>query len=121
MATMACFICGTEYENGDILLDKKMRKILKTRTLVGNAPCPECGPKMEDYAALVVIDPERSSIAATGIINPAEAHRTGEIMWMKKGIASEVLGQDMTNLPMAFIDKDTYDHLASLAHPNDRP
>lgn len=75
-----CPICGAKH-NEVVLLDKSLRNTLNPTQTIGISECPECVAKInDDYVALVAIDESRS----TAPYKPATAHRTGNVVWIKR-------------------------------------
>jgi len=88
--TKLCPVCGKHIDVG-ILLDKRLRNSLEKNTITGwnDKPCDSCSENMNpsdgsgERVALVVIDEERSKFLANGNVDPNNAYRTGEIMFLR--------------------------------------
>jgi hypothetical protein len=123
MEALVCAICGTRFETGNILLDRRMKDTLPRIAVTGFGTCDECKEKLQaGYLALV-----EASAPAHGrsALQPHEANRTGKIAWMKhaafKAVFQQPLptGKDGRVLPMVFIEPGTVDALAKMSgHDN---
>lgn len=73
-----CLVCGTLFDSGKILLDRRLRASLKHHTTTGWELCPEHQRmSLEGFVALVEIDPQRSgSPTGSGLMKPDQAYRT---------------------------------------------
>jgi hypothetical protein len=96
-----CFICGTLYETGAILLDKRLRESMESNTVTGTGLCPEHQQLEDDgYVALIVVEDDRKT-------------RTGELCHLKKEIAEQMFNQELTK-GIAFIDKELFSKLQEM-------
>lgn len=61
MEQRVCLICGSAFDTGAILLDKRLRQSMAHHTVTGWGLCPEHERLFKDgYIALVECDPQRS-------------------------------------------------------------
>ena len=73
-----CLVCGTAFDTGAILLDKRLRASMERHTATGWGLCPEHQKLADDgFVALVECDPQRSGSQAGGRMKPEQAYRTG--------------------------------------------
>jgi len=92
-----CLVCGTAFETGAILLDKRLRASMERHTATGWGLCPEHQKLLDDgFVALVECDPQRSGSPTNGRMNPKQAYRTGRLAHLRR----EVFAQ-MFNVPIA--------------------
>ena len=97
-----CFICGTIYDTGDILLDKRLKKSLERYTVTGTGLCPEHQQLADSgYIALLVVEGDNQI-------------RTGELVHLKREVAEQMFNQSMPS-KIAYIDREVFDHLQQLA------
>src|SRR3546814_7349711 len=72
-----CLICGTAFDTGAILLDKRLRASMGRHTATGWGLCPAHQKLFDDgFVALVECDPQRSGSPQAGHMKPEQAHRT---------------------------------------------
>ena len=90
MGYHSCVVCGDEFESGEVVLDKKLRPIFdgSKKLITDFGLCPECTTQSQNntWIALVEINPAKCKTkAAPGLsLSPADAWRTGRIMWVKR-------------------------------------
>ncbi|MDN4290562.1 hypothetical protein OA805_00670 [Citrobacter freundii] len=71
-----CLVCGTAFDTGAILLDKRLRASMERHTATGWGLCPEHQKLSDDgFVALVECDPQRSGSQAGGRMKPEQAPR----------------------------------------------
>ena len=97
-----CFICGTLYETGNILLDKRLKDSMERYTVTGYGLCPEHQQLADSgYIALIVVQPDGTT-------------RTGELVHVKREAAEQMFNQEMPK-DIAYIDQEIFSHLQQLA------
>ena len=75
-----CLVCGTAFDTGAILLDKRLRASMERHTATGWGLCPEHQKLADDgFVALVECDPQRSGSQAGGRMKPSR--HTGPAGW----------------------------------------
>ena len=80
-----CLVCGTAFDTGAILLDKRLRASMERHTATGWGLCPEHQKLSDDgFVALVECDPQRSGSQASGRMKPEQAYRTGRLAHLKR-------------------------------------
>jgi hypothetical protein len=94
----ACLVCGTAYDTGSILLDKRLRASLERHTTTGWGLCAEHQQLFSDgFVALVECDPQRSGKPSDADrLKPGQAYRTGRLAHLKRGVFATVF-----NVPVA--------------------
>ena len=96
MAIEICKICGTEYENGDILFNKRLQNIKDKQTVIGYGLCPEHKKLHEDgFIALIAIDESKSTKSTNGNYLPENAHRTGSLAYIKGEVFNTIFKHDI--------------------------
>ena len=66
-----CLVCGTAFDTGAILLDKRLRASMERHTATGWGLCPEHQKLADDgFVALVECDPQRSGSQACVFVEP---------------------------------------------------
>lgn len=119
MEQHVCLVCGTTYDTGSILLDRRLRKTFDHKTVTGNGLCPEHQKLYDEgYIALIEIDPMRSAASASGYVKPEDAYRTGVITHMRRAAFSQVFNtsceRDGKMLPLIFVDAEVTAKLKSM-------
>ena len=113
-----CPICTKDHDSGAILLRKRLLKPENEsheRNLVtGWGICPDCkGKNSKGFYPLVVIDPNRSEKLPNGNMKLEGAYRTGEIVFIRKEVASKVLNTELVT-SFAFIDEVGADRIKNM-------
>lgn len=108
MAKKVCIATGKLYDEGSILIDKKLKPISEEKSVVGAGFCPEVQEKIDEgYQVLVGIDSNRSELDKEGRVDPGSAYRTGDVLYMKHKPFREMfqIDVDAEVPPMVFIDE----------------
>ncbi len=118
-----CPICGRTEDTGAILLHRRMKQVLDTKTVTGWTPCAEHKKMIDDgYVMLVAVDAEKSEKELNGTIKIAGAWRMGPIVGLKKEAYENIFGEKAPKgWPMAFCEEAVVEHLKTIAHPSDLP
>lgn len=97
-----CFICGTIYDTGSILLDKRLKDSLENKTVTGTGLCPEHQQLANDgYIALIVVQADGKT-------------RTGELCHLRKEVADDIFNANFDK-PIAYIDQQIFIQLQAMA------
>ncbi|MBN9331767.1 ATPase [Comamonas sp.] len=111
--------CGTSFDTGNLLLDKRLRASMKRYTTTGWGLCPEHQKLFDDgFVALVECDPERSGSRADGRLKPEQAYRTGRVAHLRRTAFAQVF-----NVPIAaeqaciFVEPGVLDQLQAMVAP----
>jgi len=111
--------CGTSFDTGNLLLDKRLRASMKRYTTTGWGLCPEHQKLFDDgFVALVECDPERSGSQADGRLKPEQAYRTGRVAHLRRTAFAQVF-----NVPIAaeqaciFVEPGVLDQLQAMVAP----
>jgi hypothetical protein len=117
MEQHVCLICGTTFETGAILLDRRLRATLEMHTLTGWGLCPEHQALFDKgFVALVEFDPAQSGAPLPGDrLRPEQAHRTGAVLHMRREAFAQIFGALAdTELPFVFVELGAIAKLQSL-------
>lgn len=80
-----CLITGKPYENGEILLDTRLKASLDRHTLTGWGICPEAKEKLDSgFIAFIGMDPSKSTLDSKGLTSLEGVWRTGAVLYIKK-------------------------------------
>ena len=115
-----CLVCGTSFDTGNLLLDKRLRASMKRHTTTGWGLCPEHQKLADDgFVALVECDPQRSGAPmANGNLKPEQAYRTGRLAHLKREAFARLF-----NVPIAdkqacvFVEPGVIEQLQSMVAP----
>jgi len=115
----ACLVCGTTFDTGAILLDKRMRASMEPHTTTGWGLCPEHQKLFDDgYVALVECDPERSGPPADGRLKPEQAYRTGRLAHLRRPVFSQIFDVPIPDKQACvFVEPGVIDRLQSMVAP----
>ena len=112
-----CLVCGTAFDTGAILLDKRLRAIMERHTATGWGLCPEHQRLSDDgFVALVECDPQRSgSPAGGGRVKPEQAYRTGRLAHLKREAFSQVFNVPIADdQPCVFVEPGVIEQLQTM-------
>ncbi|ENG0045683.1 ATPase [Pseudomonas aeruginosa] len=115
-----CLVCGTHFDTGAILLDKRLRASMERHTATGWGLCPEHQKLSDDgFVALVECDPERSgSLAGGGRVKPEQAYRTGRLAHLKRNVFAELFNAPIAaNQPCVFVEPGVIEQLQAMVSP----
>ena len=120
MERRVCLVCGTAYDTGSILLDKRLRASMERYTTTGWDLCAEHQKLSDDgFVALVECDPERSgSPAGGGCVKPEQAYRTGRLAHLKRKVFTELFNVPITaEQPCVFVEPGVIEQLQAMVSP----
>lgn len=115
-----CLACGSPFDTGSILLDKRLRQSMARHTVTGWGLCPEHERMFEEgFIALVECDPRRSGGApSSGSINPEQAYRTGRLAHLRRDVFAKVFNVPISaQQPCVFVEPEVIDHLQAMIEP----
>lgn len=115
-----CLVCGTTYDTGAILLDKRLRQSMERQTVTGWGLCPEHERMFKQgYVALVECDPQRSGVApASGSMKPEQVYRTGRLAHLKREVFARVFNVPIAaEQPCVFVESGVIDQLQTMVEP----
>ena len=115
-----CLVCGTRFDTGAILLDRRLRASMERHTATGWGLCPE-HQKLSDegFVALVECDPQRSgSPAGGGRVKPEQAYRTGRLAHLKREAFAQVFNVPIAaDQPCVFVEPGVIEQLQTMVEP----
>lgn len=112
-----CLVCGTRFDAGAILLDKRLRASMERHTATGWGLCPEHQKLSDDgFVALVECDPQRSgSPAGGGRVKPEQAYRTGRLAHLKREAFAHVFNVPIAaDQPCVFVEPGVIEQLQTM-------
>lgn len=114
-----CLVCGTAFDTGAILLDKRLRPSMEHHTATGWGLCPEHQKLLDDgFVALVECDPQRSGSSAGGRMNPQQAYRTGRLAYVRREVLAQMFIVPIADDQMCvFVEPGVIERLQAMARP----
>ncbi|HCL44624.1 TPA: ATPase [Pseudomonas aeruginosa] len=112
-----CLVCGTRFDTGAILLDRRLRASMERHTATGWGLCPEHQKLSDDgFVALVECDPQRSgSPAGGGRVKPEQAYRTGRLAHLKREAFAQVFNVPIAaDQPCVFVEPGVIEQLQTM-------
>ena len=112
-----CLVCGTAFDTGAILLDKRLRASMERHTATGWGLCPKHQKLADDgFVALVECDPQRSRAAAGAArMKPDQAHRTGRLAHLKREVFADVFNVPIEDKqPCVFVEPGVIEQLQAM-------
>ncbi|WP_121351170.1 ATPase [Pseudomonas aeruginosa] len=116
-----CLVCGTRFDTGAILLDRRLRASMERHTATGWGLCPEHQKLSDDgFVALVECDPQRSgSPAGGGRVKPEQAYRTGRLAHLKREAFAQVFDVPIAaDQPCVFVEPGVIEQLQTMTAAN---
>lgn len=118
-----CQVCGTPFDTGSILLDKRLRANLEDRTTTGWGLCPEHQKLFSDgYIALIEFDPKRSAKPTRPLrMNPESAYRTGKVAHIKRELFDTLFSEKLdADQACVFAELGLIDCLETMIDPESK-
>ena len=114
-----CLVCGTRFDTGAVLLDRRLRASMEHQTVTGWGLCPEHQKLFDEgFVALVECDPQRSGSQAGGRTKPEQAYRTGQLAHLRRAVFAQVFNVPIADdQPCVFVEPGVIDQLQSMAAP----
>ncbi len=112
-----CLVCGTRFDTGAILLDRRLRASMERHTATGWGLCPEHQKLSNDgFVALIECDPQRSgSPAGGGRVKPEQAYRTGRLAHLKREAFAQVFDIPIAaDQPCVFVEPGVIEQLQTM-------
>ena len=112
-------VCGTAFDTGAILLDKRLRASMERHTATGWGLCSEHQKLSDDgFVALVECDPQRSGSQAGGRMKPEQAYRTGRLAHPKREVFSRLFNVPIEDKQACvFVEPGVIEQLQSMVAP----
>ena len=117
-----CLVCGTPFDTGSILLDRRLRASMERHTTTGWGLCPEHQRlRSEGFVALVECDPHRSGAPSdNGQMKPEQAYRTGRLAHLKREVFALVFNVAIAaDQPVVFVEPGVIEQLQATVAPKD--
>ena len=117
-----CLVCGTAFDTGAILLDKRLRASMERHTATGWGLCPEHQKLADDgFVALVECDPQRSGTpSGSGLMKPDQAYRTGRLAHLKRDAFARVFNVPVAaEQPCVFVELGVIEQLQAMVPATD--
>lgn len=101
-----CVVCGPTFDTGALLLDTRLRASLEQHTTTGWGLCSKHQKLFDDgFVALVECDTERSSASAGDVLEPGQAHRTGQVAHVRRALFHDLFAVSIkTDVPFVFVE-----------------
>ncbi|MBO1112124.1 ATPase [Bordetella petrii] len=114
-----CLVCGTTFDTGSLLLDKRLRQCMEHHTVTGWGLCREHEQVFKDgFVALVECDPARSGGVKSGCMKPEDAYRTGRVAHLRREAFAQVFNVPIENTqPCVFVEPGVLAHLQAMVEP----
>lgn len=114
-----CLVCGTPFDTGTLLLDKRLRASMKRHTTTGWGLCPEHQKLSDDgFVALVECDPQRSGSPAEGHLKPEQAYRTGRLIHLRRTVFAKVFNVSIEDKQACvFVEPGVIEQLQTMVGP----
>ena len=117
-----CLVCGTSFDTGSLLLDRRLRASMDRHTTTGWGLCAEHQRMHSDgFVALVECDPQRSGARSSdGLLKPGRAYRTGRLAHLRREVFARVFDVSIdTDQPLVFIEPGVIERLQSMVAASD--
>lgn len=109
-----CLVCGTTFDTGSVLLDRRLRASMERHTATGWGLCAEHQRLFDDgYIALVECDPQRSGLPTAGDkLKPEQAYRTGRLAHVRREAFARLFNMEVrAGQACVFVDPEAIDWL----------
>jgi len=113
----ACVVCGSAFDTGNLLLDRRLRNSMAHHTVTGWGLCPEHQKRFDEgFVTLVECDPERSGVSdETANVKPEQVYRTGRLAHVKREVFNEIFNKPVeADQPCVFIAPGVIEQLQSM-------
>jgi len=109
MERFQCPVCGNIHQHNEgILISKNLKPIKQENTVTGVSLCEEDNKMFEEgYIAAIEID-ESKSVVENDTVKPNEAHRTGNIIHIRRRVFSDIFEVAETPKIMFFINRELF-------------
>jgi len=117
-----CLVCGTSFDTGSLLLDRRLRASMDRHTTTGWGLCAEHQRMHSDgFVALVECDPQRSGARSSDrLLKPGRAYRTGRLAHLRREVFARVFDVSIdTDQPLVFIEPGVIERLQSMVAASD--
>ena len=104
MEQKVCLICRQTYDTNAILLDTRMKDSLERHTITGPGTCKEC-VAMNDKGYIALVGASNPSSDGDKL-QPEDATYTGEVCWLKRHAAEQIIDTDLTGFNFVYIEPE---------------
>ncbi|HBN9817938.1 TPA: ATPase [Pseudomonas aeruginosa] len=113
-----CLVCGTHFDTGSVLLDKRLRASMERYTTTGWGLCAEHQKLFDDgFVALVECDPERSGSPGDRL-KPEHAYRTGHLAHLKRHVFAEIFNVQLAaDQACVFVEPGIIERIQTMVAP----
>lgn len=112
MEQKQCLVCGTVYDSGSILLDRRLRQSMERNTITGTGLCPE-HQELYDKGYIALVEATSPSHGAN--IKPEDAIRTGVICHLNREAADNIFNIELPKtIPMVFVEPGVIEKLQAM-------
>lgn len=115
-----CLVCGTTFDTGCILLDKRLSASMAHHTTTGWGLCAEHQRLFDEgYVAMVECDPQRSGLSSGDArLQPENAYRTGQLAHLKRAVFADMFNVPIAaNQPCVFVEPGVIEQLQAMVEP----
>lgn len=115
LAQKVCIVCLETYDTGEVLLHRRLAKVLNPTTTTGYGICP-IHQQLHDegYVALIGGTPTMSTDAGKPV-NNEDVIRSGHIAHIKRDVAVELgFPEELIKMPAIFVDQAVIQWLEQL-------
>ena len=112
-----CLVCGTSFDTGSLLLDRRLRASMERHTTTGWGLCAEHQRMHSDgFVALVECDPQRSGARSSdGLLKPGQAYRTGRLAHLRREVFARVFDVAVVpDQPVVFVEPGVIERLQGM-------
>lgn len=112
-----CEVCGSEWETNSLLLDRRLKESMESKTITGYGLCPE-HQKLHDegYIALIAIDESLSTNKPkNNVIRGLDGvHRTGAVAHVRREVAKNIFNCEIPEGPFMYCDPEVISMLEKM-------
>lgn len=110
-----CLVCAKDFDTGTIILDRRLKNSLESKTLTGWGLCPEHDALYKSgYITLIGADYSKSDHLPNGNVKPEGAYRTGDVLHVKFELFEDICNVPRGDSPVMFCDPAVIEHIKSL-------
>lgn len=117
LSARVCVVCGATYEDGDLLLDKRLSNTLERTTVVGYGMCDEHEKLKNDGYVAIIETVDSSSKSET--LRPSEANRTGRIIHLRGSVWPEIFSSPVPDKGVCFMEEHVFKGLVAMMPSED--
>ena len=116
LSASTCPVCGQQFENGELIIDRRLKDSLDRVTVVDMRLCPKHQRLADEgYIALIAIDPGKSTFLENGNLKPQGAWRTGDIIHVRRSVAEKMFTVPVPEVPFMYCEQELIEILKKMA------